>query len=187
MTIKAPTLPSSDDDDSRLASLGYRPQLNRVLGLFANFAVAFTYLSPMVGIYSLFVLGVGTGGPAYVWLTWLPVLGMLFVALVFGELASHYPVAGALYQYSKFSVGPRYGWFVGWFYGIALLTTVAAVDTGVVSYVTALTHNWFGWNFDPTSHLTILVITVCLLAIQTMLNITGARVMGRVAQFGVYV
>src|SRR4051794_1808427 len=186
MSVSAPrTQPT--DDDARLADLGYRPQLNRVLGLFANFAVAFTYLSPMVGIYSLFVLGVGTGGPAYVWLTWVPVLGMLLVAFVFGELASHYPVAGALYQYSKFSVGPRYGWFVGWFYGIALLITVAAVDTGVVSYVTALTHNWFGWNFDPANHLTILVITVCLLAIQTILNITGAAVMGRVAQFGVYV
>jgi amino acid transporter len=174
-------------EDERLASLGYKPQLNRVLGLFANFAVAFTYLSPMVGIYSLFVLGVGTGGPAYVWLTWLPVIGMLLVALVFGELASHYPVAGALYQYSKFSVGPRFGWFVGWFYGMALLITVAAVDTGVVSYVTALTHNWFGWNLNPTSHLTILLITVILLAIQTTLNITGAQVMGRVAQFGVFV
>jgi amino acid transporter len=112
---------------------------------------------------------------------------MLFVALVFGELASHYPVAGALYQYSKFSVGPRFGWFVGWFYGFALLITVAAVDTGVVSYVTALTHNWFGWNLDPASHGTILVITLILLAIQTTLNITGAQVMGDVAKFGVYV
>jgi amino acid transporter len=112
---------------------------------------------------------------------------MLFVALVFGELASHYPVAGALYQYSKFSVGAGYGWFVGWFYGIALLVTVASVDYGVVSYVTALTHNWFGWNLNPTSHGTILVIVLILLAIQTTLNITGARVMGRVAQFGVYV
>jgi amino acid transporter len=177
----------SGQDDHRLMSLGYRPQLNRVLGLFANFAVAFTYLSPMVGIYSLFVLGVGTGGPAYVWLTWLPVAGMLLVALVFGELASHYPIAGALYQYSKFSVGPRYGWFVGWFYGIALLITVASVDTGVVGYLTALTHNWFGWNLNPNDHLTILLITIILLAVQTVLNVTGARVMGRVAQFGVYV
>src|SRR6266550_3670629 len=84
-----------DEDDARLAHLGYRPQLNRVLGLFANFSVAFTYLSPMVGIFSLFVLGLGTGGPAYIWLTWIPVAGMLLVALVFGELASHYPVAGA--------------------------------------------------------------------------------------------
>ncbi len=174
-------------DDDRLASLGYRPQLNRVLGQFANFSVAFTYLSPMVGIYSLFALGVAAGGPAYVWLTWVPVAGMLLVALVFGELASHYPVAGALYQYSKFNVGPSYGWFVGWFYGMALLITVAAVDTGVVGYATALAHNWFGWNLDATDHLTILVMTAGLLAIQTALNITGARVMGRVAQFGVYV
>ena len=175
------------EDDARLALLGYQPQLHRVLGLFSNFSVAFTYLSPMVGIYSLFVLGVGTGGPGYVWLTWIPVIGMLFVALVFGELASHYPVAGALYQYSKFSVGRGYGWFVGWFYGFALLITVASVDTGVVTYATALLHNWFGTSFDPTNHFTILVITIALLVVQTTLNITGAQVMGRVAQFGVYV
>jgi amino acid transporter len=176
-----------DLDDARLAGLGYQPQLRRVLGLFANFSVAFTYLSPMVGIYSLFAVGLGTGGPAYIWLNLIPIIGMLFVALVFGELASHYPVAGALYQYSKFSVGPGYGWFVGWFYGFALLITVAAVDTGVVSYFTALTHNWFGWNLDPKDQFTILWITVVLLLIQTILNITGAKVMGRVAQFGVYV
>ena len=174
-------------DEARLESLGYKPQLNRVLGFFANFSVAFTYLSPMVGIYSLFVLGVAAAGPAYLWLTWIPVAGMLLVALVFGELASHYPVAGALYQYSKFSVGPAYGWFVGWFYGFALLITVAAVDTGVVGYVTSLTHNWFGWNLNPADHNTVLIITLILLAIQTTLNITGAKVMGRVAQFGVYI
>jgi len=139
----------------------------------------------MVGIYSLFLVGVATGGPAYVWLTFIPLIGMLFVALVFGELASHYPVAGALYQYSKFSVGPAYGWFVGWFYGIALLVTVAGVDYGVVGYVTSLAHNWFGADWDPTNHTTILIIVIVLLAIQTTLNITGARVMGRVAQFGV--
>src|SRR5262245_11979751 len=178
---------TTHSEDARLESLGYRPQLNRALGFFSNFAVAFTYLSPMVGIYSLFVLGVAAGGPAYVWLTWIPVIGMLFVALVFGELASHYPVAGAVYQYSKFSVGPRFGWLVGWFYGIALLITVAAVDTGVVSYVAALTHNWFGWDLDPADHWTVLIITLILLAIQTTLNITGVNVMGYVARLGVYV
>jgi len=182
---QAPVTP--DEDDARLESLGYRPQLNRVLGLFANFSVAFTYLSPMVGIFSLFLLGLGAGGPAYIWLTWIPVAGMLLVALVFGELASHYPVAGALYQYSKYTVGRKFGWFVGWFYGIALLVTVASVDTGVVPYVTALGHLWLGWNLNPASHTVILVVTLILLALQTTLNTIGARVMGRVAQFGVYV
>src|SRR5947199_5702191 len=136
-------------EDARLEELGYRPQLNRVFGFFENFAVGFTYLSPMVGIYSLFILGVALAGPAYIWLTFIPLIGMLFVALVFGELASHYPVAGGLYQWSKFSVGPKFGWFVGWLYGIALLVTVASVDTGVVLYFTSLTHNWFGWNLNP--------------------------------------
>ena len=174
-------------DDERLAQLGYTPQLTRVLGLFSNFSVAFTYLSPMVGIYSLFALGLGMAGPSYIWLTLVPLIGMLFVALVFGELASHYPVAGALYNYGKFSVGAGYGWFVGWFYGVALLVTVASVDTGVVSYFASLMHNWFNWNIDPTSHVAILLVTLGLLAIQTTLNITGTAVMARIARVGVYV
>ena len=181
------TTAATDDDDARLEGLGYTPQLNRVLGLFSNFSVAFTYLSPIVGVFSLFTIGLGIAGPGYIWTLWLPVGGMLLVALVFGELASHYPISGALYQYSKYNVGRRYGWFVGWFYGIALLVTVASVDTGVVVYFSALMHNWFNWNFNPASHVTILIVVLVLLAIQSTLNITGAKVMGRVAQFGVYV
>jgi amino acid transporter len=187
MQEATPTASASvDTDDARLESLGYKPQLNRVLGLFANFSVAFTYLSPIVGVYSLFAFGLGFGGPAYMWTTLIPVAGMLLVALVFGELASHYPIAGAIYQYSKYNVGRRYGWFVGWFYGIALLVTVASVDTGVVGYFTALMQNWFGWTIS-VSHTNVLIITVILLLMQTTLNITGTKVMGRVAQFGVYV
>ena len=63
---------------------------------------------------------------------------MMLVALVFGELASDYPLSGALYQYGKYTVGPRYGWFIGWIYGFALLATVASVDSGAVGYVTSL-------------------------------------------------
>src|SRR5260370_17256862 len=63
----APTATAAqlDADGRRLAGLGYKQELNRVLTLFGNFSVAFCYLSPMVGIYSLFVLGVGSPGPPY--------------------------------------------------------------------------------------------------------------------------
>jgi amino acid transporter len=176
-----------DRDAAHLESLGYKQELSRVLGFFDNFSVAFTYLSPVVGIYSLFALGIGTGGPRYLWLMPIVVIGMLFVAMVFGELGSHYPVAGALYQYSKFSVGPAYGWWVGWIYGIALLVTVASVDTGVVSYVAALFNNWFGTSIDPTKHSTIFIVTIIMLAIQTTANIIGAGIMGKVARYGTFV
>ncbi len=124
-------------------AFGYRQELSRVLSLFDNFSVAFSYLSPMVGIYSLYTLGLGTGGPRYIWTIPVVVGCMMLVALVFGELASEYPLSGALYQYGKFSVGPRYGWFIGWIYGFALLATVASVDSGAVGYVTSLSNVWF--------------------------------------------
>lgn len=176
-----------DEDAAHLERLGYKQELHRVLGLFDNFSVAFSYLSPMVGVYSLFVLGVGTAGPRYLWLI-VPVVGfMLLVALVFGELASHYPIAGALYQYGKWSVGPRYGWWIGWTYGLALLVTVASVDTGVVSYLTTLVNNLFGTNLNGTSHGTILVVTVLLIVVQTLMNTIGAKLMGRISRLGVFV
>ena len=58
----------------------------------------------------------------------------------------------------------------------------------MVGYFAALTHNWFGWNLDPADHLTILLDhRRCCWSSRRILNITGAQVMGRVAQFGVYV
>jgi amino acid transporter len=175
------------NDSEHLRRLGYPQELRRVLGFFDNFSVAFSYLSPMVGVYSLFVLGVGTAGPSYIWLM-VPVVGfMLLVALVFGELASHYPIAGALYQYGKRTVGPGYGWWVGWIYGLALLVTVASVDTGVVPYITTLINNLTGTKLDGTSHVVIVVVTIAFIVVQTLLNRVGAKVMGIVARLGVYV
>lgn len=174
-------------DGDRLAALGYKQELKRVLGLFDNFSVAFSYLSPMVGIYSLFTLGMATGGPAYIWLIPVVVLFMLTVALVFGELSSEYPLSGALYQYGKYNVNARYGWFVGWIYGFALLATVASVDSGAVGYVTALLHNWSIATLDPTKHSTIVLITLVFILASAFLNSVGAKVMGQIARFGVYV
>src|SRR5579863_9268719 len=99
-----------DGDADRLSALGYRQELSRVLSLFDNFSVVFSYVSPMVGIYSLYTLGLGTGGTRYIWTIPVVVGGMMLVAMVFGELASEYPLSGALYQYGKYTVSARFGW-----------------------------------------------------------------------------
>ena len=174
-------------EGDRLAALGYRQELSRVLSLFDNFSVAFSYLSPMVGIYSLYTLGLGTGGPRYIWTIPVVVGLMLLVALVFGELSSEYPLSGALYQYGKYNVGPRYGWFVGWIYGFALLATVASVDSGAVGYVTSLSNVWFGTHLNAANSVTIFAVTGAIIVLSAVLNSIGAKVMGHVARFGVYV
>jgi amino acid transporter len=182
------TMSESDTrDNDRLNALGYRPELKRVLSLFDNFSVAFSYLSPVVGIFSIFVIGLGAGGPRYIWTIPVVVLFMTLVALVFGELASEYPLSGALYQYGKHNIGPRFGWFVGWIYGFALLATVASVDSGIVSYVTTLFNIWFKTDLNPANHVTIFVIVAIVIVISAILNSIGAKFLGYAARLGVYV
>jgi amino acid transporter len=176
-----------DADSRQLASFGYRQELRRVLGLFENFAVAFCYLSPMVGIFSLFALGIGTGGPAYLWLMPVAVLGQLFAALIFAELGSSYPVAGALFQWGKQLIGPGYGWWTGWIYGWTLMITVAAVDTGVVIYAAPLLNSLFGMNINPADPNTILLFTLIAVLLQFIANAAGVRILGFISRYGVYV
>ena len=175
-----------DADAAQLAKFGYGQELRRVLNLFENFAVAFCYISPVVGIYSLFVLGVGTGGPQYIWLLPIVVLGQLFVALVFAELGSHYPIAGALFQWGKNLIGPNYGWWVGWMYGWALIMTVASVDTGLIIYAGPLINNIFHTSINPADPNQILIGTVLLIIVQLAFNVGGVNFLGRISQIGVY-
>ncbi|TAN31737.1 amino acid permease [bacterium] len=177
----------ADADAARLAQFGYKQELSRALSLFENFAIAFSYLSPMVGIYSLFVLGIGSAGPRYLWLMPVVVGGQLLVALVFAELGSHYPIAGALFQWGKNLVGPGYGWWVGWIYGWALIITVASVDTGIVFYAAPLINQYFHTNINPVDPNMVLLFTLVLIAIQTFFNIIGVHLLGIISKIGVYV
>ena len=45
----------------------------------------------------------------------------------FAELASHFPIAGSIYQWSKRLSGYTLGWFTGWIYFFAGVLTVTAV------------------------------------------------------------
>ena len=177
---------AGDADAAQLARFGYGQELRRVLNLFENFAVAFCYISPVVGIYSLFVLGVGSGGPRYIWLLPIVVLGQLFVALVFAELGSHYPIAGALFQWGKNLIGPSYGWWVGWIYGWALIMTVASVDTGLIIYAGPLINNIVHTAINSADPNQILIGTILLILVQLAFNVGGVNFLGRISQIGVY-
>ena len=123
-------------DDAHLQSLGIKPELRRTLGFLSNFAIAFSFISVSTGSFGNFGVGIGLGGPAFFWSWPLVVVGQLLVALVFAELASHFPVAGSIYQWSKRLSTRTLGWFTGWFYFWAQVVTVSAVAV-IVGYVIA--------------------------------------------------
>ena len=58
---------NKDADSAQLAALGYTAKFDRSMSVWENFALGFTYLSPVVGVYSVFDLGLSTGGPPMWW------------------------------------------------------------------------------------------------------------------------
>ena len=166
-----------DDDVRHLESLGYRQQLSRVMGIWPNFALGFTYLSPVVGIYTLFAYSLATGGGAAFWAIPIVVAGQLMVVLVFGEVVSQYPIAGGIYQWARRLAGRGYGWFTGWMYTWALLITVAAVAYGAGPYVALL------FNANPSKWF-VIGTAIVLVAIASLINLFGARLLSRAATIG---
>ena len=93
-------------DQEHLNVLGYEDSFNRSMSLWANFALGFTYLSPLVGVYSLFALALSVGGPPSIWWIIIVGTGQLLVSLVFGEVVSQYPIHGGIYPWTRTALGP---------------------------------------------------------------------------------
>jgi len=128
MATTAPEGRSHNTDSDDLARFGYAQSLHRRLHFFSSFAAAFSYISPATGIFTLFILGFATLGGAFIWTFPVVALGQFIVALVFAEVSSHFPLAGSVFQWTKYlSRSKPYAWFSGWIYLWAGALTVAAV------------------------------------------------------------
>ena len=181
--------PGQERDTADLLRFGYKQELKRGLGLFSSFAVAFSYISPSTGIFTLFALGLTTLGGVFIW-TWPVVaLGQFIVALNFAEISSHYPVAGSVFQWTKYLANRSYSWFTGWIYLFAgIITVTAVVATLPLALIPAL--NGLGWHSlgvgssDTVLH-TQEVIALITLVVITVLNIYGVRLVAFINNTGV--
>ena len=185
MSTGTQTSGEQERDTADLAGFGYKQELKRSLGLFSSFAVAFSYISPSTGIFTLFALGLTTLGGVFIW-TWPVVaLGQFIVALNFAEVSSHYPVAGSVFQWTKYLANRSYSWFTGWMYLFAgILTVTAVVATLPLALIPAL--NGLGWHSLSVASLnTQLVVALITLVVITILNIFGVRLVSIINNTGV--
>jgi amino acid transporter len=168
---------TDDADAQQLAALGYTAKFDRSMSPWQNFALGFTYLSPVVGVYSVFDLGLSTGGPPMFWSYFLAGAGQFLVCLIFSEVVSQFPISGGLYPWARRLVGKRWAWTAGWIYGWALFTTIAAVAVGAGPFLAAL----LGFTATP---LVTTAVALALVLFSTLVNLAGTRLLARVAMFG---
>ncbi len=170
-------MPTHDSDAEQLRALGYDSHFDRSMSFWENFSLGFTYLSPVVGVYSVFAMALRAGGPPMFWNYLFVGLGQFLVCLVFGEVVSQYPISGGLYPWSLRLVGRRWAWMAAWIYGWALFTTVAAVAVGGAPFMGQLLGVELGAG-------TFTLIAIAMIAFTTALNLSGTRLLARVAMFG---
>jgi len=166
-----------DSDAEQLSSLGYSATFDRTMSAWENFSLGFTYLSPVVGVYTVFTVALVIGGPPMWWTYLLVGAGQMLVCLVFCEVVSQFPVSGGIYPWARRLVGKRWAWLAGWVYAWALFSSIAAVAIGSSPFVAAL----FQLHFDERVET---VIAIGMITLVMLLNFCGTRLLSRVALFG---
>src|SRR5919204_2705970 len=118
-------------DVRRLAELGYRQELSRAWSGFTNFAISFTIISVLAGVFTNFSFAWTAGGPAGIAAGWpIPCAFVLLVALSMYELTSAYPTAGGPYWWAAKLGGAGWSWFTGWFKMVGPVWILAGVGYG---------------------------------------------------------
>ena len=185
------TAPEKTTDDSdNLGTLGYAQQLHRGLGPFASFASGFSFVSILTTVFQLFIIGYGFGGPAYIW-TWpIVFVGQFCVCLVFAELAATYPIAGAIFQWSRRVSNDPVGWMAGWLMQIGYIVSVAAI---AIALQAVLPEVWSGFQLvggdpdptSPTGALNAIVLGSICIALCIVIASFGVTRMAIVTRIGV--
>jgi amino acid transporter len=141
--------------------------LKREFSLFAIFALAFAFISPIVALYGIFAFSITSAGPAMWWGFFVVLAGQLLVAMVFAELASRWPFEGSIYQWSRRLFHETYGWAAGWAYMWTLMITMVAVAYGAAGFVPVVL------DIDPFEKGEQLLVAMGFLLFGTLMNLSS--------------
>ncbi|MFI5099570.1 MAG: amino acid permease [Actinomycetes bacterium] len=127
---------SLNEDERRLAELGYKQELNRSWSGFHNFAISFSIISILAGCFTSFGLAWNAGGPMAISWGW-PIIGLLIllVGVSMSELVSAYPTSAGIYWWASKLGGPAAGFYTGWLNLIGLLGILASVAYASASFL----------------------------------------------------
>jgi amino acid transporter len=135
------------------------------------FSLSFADLSPIVGIYTVFAIGLIAAGPAFLWAFPLVLVGQLMVCGVFGNLVSKWPLQGSVYAWSRELIGPRYGWFTGWAYMWGLTLTLAVLPITAAPYILSAA------GVTAPSQIVVELVAIGVLLFGSIANVFGGRLL----------
>jgi amino acid transporter len=176
-----------DDDERRLAELGYKQDLNRSWSGFSNFAISFSIISILAGCFTNFGAGWNNGGPISISWSW-PILSVfiLIIGFTMSELVSAYPTSGGIYWWASKLGGPKAGFFTGWLNLIGLIAVTAGVSYGCATFID-LTISTYSTSYASGYSLTrVFIIFLVVLTAASVLNIFSGHLMAMMNNVSVW-
>jgi amino acid permease (GABA permease) len=176
------------DDDQRLHELGYPRKLSRRLTWFDNFAVSFTIINIIAGVFTGFGVGFGAGGPRTLVWGWIVVSTLvLFVGMAMAEICSAYPTSGALYYWAA-KLAKRHNaawsWFTGWLNFAGQIAGTAATDFAAASFINILLA--LEWSSYSATKYTTLGIFAIILFVHALANTYTVKLVGLLNRISVW-
>ena len=167
-----------NDDERRLAELGYKQELNRSWSGFSNFAISFSIISILAGCFTTFFAGWNNGGPAAIAWGW-PIVSafILVIGLCMSELVSAFPTSGGIYWWASKLGGVKAGYYTGWLNLIGLLAIDASVAYGCATFFD-LTLSTYSTSWASGYSLKrVFVIFLVVLVLVALVNIFSSHLL----------
>lgn len=182
----SPAVPVALDDDATLHAMGYPRKLTRRFRAFDNFAISFTIINIISGIFSSFGFGMGAGGPRVLVFGWIGVSVMvLFVGAAMAEIASAYPTSGALY-FSAGKLAKRHrgawSWYTGWLNFVGQIGGTAATNYAAATFIQAfVAMQWPSYHPDPRHAVGITAVILVLQALANAYTVQLVAIVNRIS------
>jgi len=150
-------------------SVAPTPELRREFTFRSAFALAFAFISPIIGLYTIFALALGAAGPAFWWGFAIVLGGQVLVAMVLAELSSVWPLQGGLYKWTQRLAGRRAGWAAGWAYVWTLVVLMTAQCFAAAPFLAGLV------GVEEAGTALLIGLAVVVLVMATAANLAGPR------------
>ncbi|MGZ4470162.1 MAG: amino acid permease [Nocardioidaceae bacterium] len=176
-----------NEDERRLAELGYKQELHRSWSGFSNFAISFSIISILAGCFTTFGVGWNNGGPAAIAWGW-PIISVfiLIIGFCMSELVSAFPTSGGIYWWASKLGGAKAGYYTGWLNLIGLLAICASVAYGAATFLdlslSAFSTSWAA-NYSLTR---VFVLFLGILVLAGAINIFSSHLLALVNNVSVW-
>ncbi|MFM7495576.1 MAG: amino acid permease [Candidatus Nanopelagicus sp.] len=167
-----------NNDERKLAELGYKQELDRSWSGFSNFAISFSIISILAGCFTTFGQAWNNGGPIAISIGWpLISLFILIIGFTMSELVSAYPTSGGIYWWASKMGGAKAGFYTGWLNLLGLFGCVASVAYGCATFFDLSFSSFSSAWAEGYSLRRVFVMFLVILAIIAALNIGSGHLM----------